>query len=84
MCSNENYESRFNADMYAFFDRSTGEYCDTVVSSWIKKSSSAKWTKAQNCSDCELGIQNMQLASPFGYDDEGAATFASLTSSCNA
>jgi hypothetical protein len=26
----------------------------------------------------------MQLSSPFGYDDEGAATFASLTSICNA
>jgi hypothetical protein len=26
----------------------------------------------------------MQLVSPFGYDDNGAATFASLTSSCNA
>jgi hypothetical protein len=46
--------------------------------------SSAKWTKAQNCSDCELGVQKMQLSSPFGYDDEGAATFASLTSRCDA
>lgn len=69
--------------MHGLVDRSTGEFCDPLVSSWMNQSS-AKWTTAQNCSDCELGVQKMQLSSPFGYDDEGAATFASLTSSCNA
>ncbi len=64
--------------------RSTGQYCDTVVSAWLDQSGSANWTTAQICSDCELGVQKLQLGSPFGYDDDGAATFASMTSSCNA
>lgn len=40
-------------------------------------------TAAQNCSDCMLGVYQMQLNSPFGYDDAFASDFASLTSSCS-
>lgn len=43
-----------------------------------------EYTTAQNCSMCELGIQQIQLASPFGYSDDGAADFSSLTASCSA
>ena len=42
------------------------------------------YTKAQNCSDCQIGIQAKQLASPFGYDEEAASDFAFTTSSCAA
>ncbi|EUC49055.1 carbohydrate-binding module family 50 protein [Bipolaris oryzae ATCC 44560] len=84
------YPATFLADRYLYaiqlscLKSSSGQYCDTMVASWMNQSSSANWTKAQNCSDCELGVQKLQLGSPFGYDDDGAATFASLTSSCNA
>lgn len=41
-------------------------------------------SKANNCAECRLGIQKMQLESPFGYTPGDAAEFASSTSSCNA
>lgn len=47
-------------------------------------SNGTEYTAAQKCSPCELEIQRLQLASPFGYDDESAEYFASLTSSCSA
>lgn len=84
MCNQSLRRTCQNANIQFTHNRSTGQYCDSVVSSWLNKSSSANWTSAQNCSDCELGVQKLQLGSPFGYDEEGAATFASLTSSCNA
>jgi LysM repeat protein len=39
------------------------------------------YTAAQNCSECQIGIQAKQLASPFGYDEEAASDFAFTTSS---
>lgn len=39
-------------------------------------------TKAANCSDCALGVVQTQLNSPFGFDEEFAQDFQSLTSSC--
>ncbi|OAL43793.1 hypothetical protein IQ07DRAFT_523494 [Pyrenochaeta sp. DS3sAY3a] len=86
------YPATFLADRYIYAIQlsclksyvSTGQYCDTIVASWRNQSSSGNWTSAQNCSDCELGVQKLQLSSPFGYDEDGAASFASLTSSCNA
>ncbi|KAF2009038.1 carbohydrate-binding module family 50 protein [Aaosphaeria arxii CBS 175.79] len=85
------YPATFLADRYLYAiqlsfgnNRSTGEYCDSIVPSWSDQSSTENQTMAQNCSDCELGIQKLQLSSPFGYDDDGAETFSSLTSSCNA
>lgn len=62
--------------------RSTKEYCDEIVADWM--SNGTEYTAAQNCSVCELGVQQIQLASPFGYDDDSAEHFASLTSSCSA
>ncbi|PGH35458.1 hypothetical protein GX50_01673 [[Emmonsia] crescens] len=60
-------------------DGSTGQYCDVIAASWNGTS-----TPARDCSFCELGIQKLQLSSPFGYSEEGAADFSSLTSSCSA
>lgn len=62
--------------------RDTKEYCDTIVSSWMANGS--PYSSAQNCSSCELSIQKRQLESPFGYSDEAAEDFISLTSSCGA
>lgn len=62
--------------------RSTHEYCDTIVGSWMANGST--YSSAQNCSDCELSVLKRQLESPFGYSDEAAEDFVSLTSSCGA
>jgi hypothetical protein len=50
----------------------------------MDKSSSANWTSEQNCSHCQLGIRQLQLSSPFGYSEEAASKFSSLTASCTA
>jgi hypothetical protein len=50
----------------------------------MDKGSSANWTSAQNCSHCQIGIRQLQLSSPFGYSEEGASKFSSLTASCTA
>ncbi|KAL4880689.1 hypothetical protein BJY04DRAFT_69909 [Aspergillus karnatakaensis] len=62
-------------------DPTSGKYCDTIVSDWL--SNGAEYTTEQKCSYCELGLQQKQLASPFGYSEEGADEFSSLTSSCS-
>ncbi|KAL4862879.1 hypothetical protein BDV12DRAFT_202644 [Aspergillus spectabilis] len=62
-------------------DPSSGNYCDTIVSSWT--SSGAEYTAEQNCSCCELGLLQKQIASPFGYFEEEAEEFSFLNSSCS-
>lgn len=57
----------------------TGQYCDTLVSSWL---SDTNWTKEMDCHDCILGTMQTQLKSPLDYTEEYAEDFASLTSSC--
>ena len=42
------------------------------------------YTTAQTCSQCQLGAQQMQLASPFGFSDTLAQAFADTTKSCGA
>lgn len=64
------------------YNRSTNEYCDEIVAGWV--SNGSEYTSAQNCSPCELGLQKLQLESPFGYSDESAEAFSSLISSCSA
>ncbi|TLD21139.1 hypothetical protein PspLS_09235 [Pyricularia sp. CBS 133598] len=59
----------------------TGLYCDEVVSSWPNETET--WTEAQRCHECQLGIVKQQLASPFGYEEDEAADYASTTSSCS-
>ncbi|PVI08691.1 carbohydrate-binding module family 50 protein [Periconia macrospinosa] len=84
------YPATFLADRYLYaiqigcLKSKSGEYCDSVVTKWQKEGSSSNWTSAQICSECELGVQKVQLSSPFGFDEAGAADFASLTSSCQA
>ena len=50
----------------------------------MNESSSANWTSTQNCSHCQLGVRQLQLSSPFGYNEEAASLFSSLTASCTA
>ncbi|KAB5511429.1 hypothetical protein GE09DRAFT_982082 [Coniochaeta sp. 2T2.1] len=60
--------------------KNTQQYCDVLLGQWLNQPS---LTVAQNCSDCILGVSQMQLNSPFGYDDGFASDFISLTSSCS-
>ncbi|RDW83597.1 LysM peptidoglycan-binding domain-containing protein [Aspergillus mulundensis] len=62
-------------------DPSSGDYCDISVANWT--SSDANYTADQECSYCGLAVQQKQLASPFGYTEQDAADFASLTLSCS-
>ncbi|KAK6950779.1 hypothetical protein Daesc_007304 [Daldinia eschscholtzii] len=55
----------------------SGKYCDEVLTSWL----GSKFTSDQNCSDCMLGVVQTQLSSPFGYHDEFADDFKSMTRS---
>ncbi|CRL29031.1 unnamed protein product [Penicillium camemberti] len=83
------YPATFMTDRYLYStslscltDPSTNEYCDEIVAGWV--SNGSEYTSAQNCSPCELGLQKLQLESPFGYSDESAEAFSSLISSCSA
>lgn len=53
-----------------------------MIDAWFNSSSTGYLTAAQNCSDCYLRTLQTQLNSDFGYSDELADEFASLTSSC--
>ena len=61
----------------------TNDYCDNVFASWRADPGFAPNQTSQDCSDCNLGVQQIQLNSPFGYDTDFASDFASLTSSCS-
>ncbi|GAW21816.1 hypothetical protein ANO14919_113410 [Xylariales sp. No.14919] len=58
----------------------TGHFCDDLFMAWLNQS---ELTPDQDCSDCLLGIQQIQLNSPFGYDADFASDFQSMTSSCS-
>lgn len=59
--------------------RTTRDYCFPDVWKW--NGDTAVVTSAELCSDCNLRIQQAQLESPFGYEDDAASDYASLTSS---
>jgi hypothetical protein len=58
----------------------SNQFCDTIRISWL---SQTNLTGDELCSDCILGSLQTQLGSPFGYDEDRAEDFASLTSSCS-
>lgn len=60
-------------------DRSS-KFCAPQIENWLN--SSTGMTAAQNCSTCFLSTLQTELGSYFGYDDELAEEFSSLTSSC--
>ncbi|KAJ4286164.1 hypothetical protein N0V88_008108 [Collariella sp. IMI 366227] len=68
----------------AFLLRTTQEYCDVLFAQWLNQPSpSAAEGPGRACSDCLLGVLQLQLNSPFGYDPDFASDFASRTSSCS-
>ncbi|OTB16721.1 carbohydrate-binding module family 50 protein [Daldinia sp. EC12] len=70
----------YTRDISCRKDKASGKYCDEVLTSWL----GSKFTSDQNCSDCMLGVVQTQLNSPFGYHDEFADDFKSITQSCSA
>ncbi|KAI1798650.1 LysM domain-containing protein [Daldinia bambusicola] len=60
-------------------DATTGDFCSPIFDSWSSGNGSN-----DACSDCVLGTYQLQLGFGLGYDEELAASFTSLTSSCQA
>ncbi|TGO53518.1 hypothetical protein BOTNAR_0293g00080 [Botryotinia narcissicola] len=60
-------------------DRTSAQFCSLVFDSW---STPIAGIVEQDCSDCALGIQQLELGSPYGYLSDAAVDFASTTSSC--
>ncbi|KAF2460035.1 hypothetical protein BDY21DRAFT_419731 [Lineolata rhizophorae] len=60
-------------------DSSTGEYCQTLFQEWMNETG---LSRDEECSDCMLGVSQIQLGSPFGYSEEYAQNFSSTTESC--
>ncbi|PGH18378.1 hypothetical protein AJ79_00445 [Helicocarpus griseus UAMH5409] len=61
-------------------DSTFGRSCDEIFVSSLGSDPAL----SQNCSDCMLGVVQLQLNSPFGYQPEFAEDFQSITSSCGA
>lgn len=58
--------------------RNTGQFCDDISFSWLN------WSTLGTSQNCMIGIEQIQLKYPFGYDAQLAQDFQSLTSSCGA
>ncbi|KAL2859875.1 LysM peptidoglycan-binding domain-containing protein [Aspergillus lucknowensis] len=59
-------------------EKGSNDYCWAVLSSI-----NGSFTPEQECSDCVLGHYQIDLNSPFGYSNNLAEKFSSLTSSCS-
>lgn len=64
---------------YHFRISDTGKFCDELYLNAL-----ANGTAADSCSDCSLNLVRAQLNSPFGYHQEFAQGFESITSKCGA
>ncbi|KAI5238799.1 hypothetical protein E4T43_07165 [Aureobasidium subglaciale] len=64
-------------------DSTTGQLCDELFASWWSDPSSAPDRSTKDCSDCLLGLGQIHLNSPFGFDENFAEDVASQTSSCS-
>ncbi|KAI1461530.1 hypothetical protein F4805DRAFT_453419 [Annulohypoxylon moriforme] len=60
-------------------DPTSGEFCAPIFDAWANGD-----TSRDSCSDCVLGVYQVQLSNFLGYDDDLASTFSSLTTSCRA
>ncbi|KAF7955452.1 uncharacterized protein EAE97_000711 [Botrytis byssoidea] len=60
-------------------DVTSAQFCSLVFDSW---STPTAGIVEQDCSDCALGIRQLELGSPYGYFSDAAVDFASTTSSC--
>ncbi|KAF7884612.1 uncharacterized protein EAF02_004948 [Botrytis sinoallii] len=61
-------------------DPTTNGYCYPDFFAWNNDTEST--TSTEVCSDCNFLIQQSQLDSPLGWDDDSARMYSSLTSSC--
>ncbi|KAF5867467.1 putative glycoside hydrolase family 61 protein [Botrytis fragariae] len=61
-------------------DPTTSGYCYPDFFAWNNDTEST--TSTEVCSNCNLLIQQSQLDSPLGWDDDSASMYSSLTSSC--
>ncbi|KAK2764377.1 hypothetical protein FQN54_009071 [Arachnomyces sp. PD_36] len=66
----------YNYNVTCDEEEETNDYCWIVVGSM-------NGTEEELCSDCFLGRYQMDLSSPFGYNDRLEKEFSSLTSSCS-
>lgn len=57
----------------------TGDFCDSTLTQWREQSDSQQ---EPDCHDCHLGPLRVQVSSPIGYDQERAASLASIASKC--
>ncbi|EHK43389.1 hypothetical protein TRIATDRAFT_85797 [Trichoderma atroviride IMI 206040] len=80
------YPATYTTDLLLFTynytcikNATASDYCFPDFWEWNNDTTAA--TSAQLCSDCNLRIQQAQLQSPFGYDDDAASDYASLTTS---
>ncbi|KAJ5976984.1 hypothetical protein N7501_000326, partial [Penicillium viridicatum] len=62
-------------------DYRSSKFCAPQIEDWLN--SSTGMTAAQNCSTCFLSTLQTELGSYFGYNDELAEEFPSLTSICS-
>ncbi|RYP81114.1 hypothetical protein DL770_005977 [Monosporascus sp. CRB-9-2] len=69
----------YTYDISCAKDSDTGTFCDTIYLDGL-----ANGTAADSCSDCSLGVVRTQLNSPFGYHEQFAQGFESITSKCGA
>ncbi|GKT58291.1 lysM domain-containing protein [Colletotrichum tofieldiae] len=67
-------------------DAQTGDFCAPLFDAWASdtNTSGASDGSSNGCSDCVLGTYQLQLGYAYGYDEELAASFSALTSSCGA
>ncbi|KAI0406600.1 peptidoglycan-binding protein [Xylaria palmicola] len=71
----------YAASLSCLKDSSTAQYCDLKVAGWADQEN---YTDTQLCSYCQLKVQQLQLASPFGYREVFADSFANITAHCSA
>ncbi|KDN59784.1 putative LysM domain-containing protein [Colletotrichum sublineola] len=69
-------------------DAQTGDFCAPIFDAWASDNTTGQGKPNDqddgSCSDCVLGTYQLQLGYAYGYDDELAARFSALTSSCGA
>ncbi|KAH6839433.1 hypothetical protein B0I37DRAFT_400041 [Chaetomium sp. MPI-CAGE-AT-0009] len=65
--------------MIYLFTWESGKFCDELYLNAL-----ANGTAADSCSDCSLNLARVQLNSPFGYHQQFAQGFQSITSKCGA
>ncbi|KAH7179170.1 uncharacterized protein B0J16DRAFT_387001 [Fusarium flagelliforme] len=70
----------FTYDYVCLRDGRTKDFCASLIHMWSDKNGGP--TPKQSCSECMLRTFQVELNSPFGYDEEFAEYYSSLTSSC--